>query len=88
MKDLCRDRLEAVKKLDLDLAKELNKEIYKQRKREHTIKKLESVKKDLDVRTKWLGIRYMKKEHKPIPYALQKKEGKEKVNVRINEKQK
>ena len=34
MEDLCRDRLEAVKKMDIDLAKELNKEIYKQRKRE------------------------------------------------------
>ena len=28
----------------------------------------------------------MKKEHKPIPYAIAKHEGKEKINVRSNEK--
>ena len=72
--------------LDIELAKELNKEIYKQRKREVRIKKLESVREDLDVRTKWLGIRYMKKEHKPIPYALRKAEGKRKINVKQSEK--
>ncbi len=72
--------------MDIELANNLNIEIYKQRKREQKIKKLESVKTDLDVRNKWLGIRYMKKEHKPIPYALTKAKGKETINVRVNEK--
>ncbi len=57
MEGLCRDRLKAVENMDIEIAKNLNKEIYKQRKREQNIKKLESVKTDLDVRDKWLGIR-------------------------------
>ena len=39
MQDLINDRWKAVIDLDINKAKELNKEIYKQRKREQTIKK-------------------------------------------------
>ena len=74
VQDLINDRWKAVQELDIEKAKELNKEVYKQRKREQKIEKLESVSKDLDVRNKWLGIRYMKKDHKPIPYAIRKTE--------------
>ena len=74
MQDLLRDRGEALKSLDIEKAKELNKEIIKQRKREKKIRILESVKKDLDLRDRRLGLRNLRKDYQPIPYSLRKEE--------------
>ena len=82
VQDLLRDRGEALKSLDIEKAKELNKEIIKQRKREKNIRILESVKKDLDLRDRWLGLRNLRKDYQPIPYSLRKEENGEKVFVR------
>ena len=86
VQDLINDRWKAVQELDINKAKELKKEIFKQRKIEQTIKKLESVKSDIDVTSKWLGIRYMKEDHKPIPYAIRKSENGRKDIVKIKDK--
>ena len=42
---------------------------------------MESVDKDLDVRSKWLGIRNLKTPYKPIPYCLKSEENGRKINI-------
>ena len=86
LEDLIKDRMQAVKELKIEEAKNLNQEIENQRRREKKIKTLESVDKDLDLRDRYLGLRRLKGEYKPMPYCLKKEEGGEKRSVKKAEK--
>ena len=61
LKDLIEDIGKALLEGNIEESKRLNKEIVKQRNRERQIEVLESVRNELDLRTKLLGIRNMKK---------------------------
>ena len=78
--DLINDRAKELGNLNVEKAKGLNEEIIYLKRLENT-KIPESVKADLDVRDKCLGLRNQKSYYKPIPYCIRKKVGGRKESV-------
>ena len=55
--------------------RELDRQIQRTKKDEERQQKLASVSKDFDLRDRWCGIRQMKTQYKPVPYAQEDKHG-------------
>ena len=51
-------------------ASELTKDLRGQMRRDRRQKLLDMVSKDLDMRDRWMGLRYLRKGYTPIPYTL------------------
>jgi len=47
----------------------LDKRFRKRKKQDKTDRIIKTLDKDLDIRDKWLGIRQLKQEYQPNPYA-------------------
>jgi hypothetical protein len=54
---------------------EITKEIRKSRRRDIRRAILETLDKDLDLRSQWLGIRRLRKEYQPTPFSRRGKQG-------------
>ena len=66
----------ATKELDIDAVIAINKHIEKQRKAEKKERVHESLKNELDIRDKFLGITELRKPYQPVPYIFKTREGK------------
>ena len=53
----------------------LDKRFKRSKKGDKTNRIMNTIDKDLDIRDKWLGIRQLKKEYQPNPYARTNRKG-------------
>ena len=63
-----RERGEAIQKGDNEQRKAKNKEFRSKRERDKTNYIIKSLDKELDLRSKWLGIKQLKQDYKIQPY--------------------
>ena len=75
LSELIRRRGEALLRLDMDTVRNLDQEIQRTKRSENKTRRLNAVSKDLDLRDRWCGIRYMKQQYKPVPYQQENSEG-------------
>eukprot|EP00975_Prorocentrum_lima_P020913 4400842-Prorocentrum_lima.AAC.1 len=69
------DRAKAWEQGDVPLANLLTKDLRKQNKWERKQALIYSVRKELDVRDQWLGLRQLKREFTPTPFAKKTAQG-------------
>ena len=83
LEGLFKDRENALLSGDLDEVKEITKQIKKWMEHERKEFIHVTIDKDLDVRSKWAGIRQLKTPYKPIPYAQKRKGG---TQIRVKDR--
>ena len=69
------ERGKARKERNLEEFTKLSKEYKKSRQEDRNKLVLEAISKDLDLRSRWLGIKELKSKYNPTPYHNQNKEG-------------
>ena len=57
-------------------ARNLTTQLRTRMRKDRRKRLLDMVDKDLDVRDRWMGIRYLKKGYQPIPYRIKDEEDK------------
>ena len=75
-RSLLEQRKNAIIKKSITAYNILNKRSRKSKKEDKTNMIIKTIDKDLDIRDRWLGIRQLKQECQPNPYARRTQEGK------------
>ena len=73
---MLRIRDQSIEELDLDAIQVANNYIHNQKKLEKKQKVHDTIKKELDLGCRWLGVRQLKRPYQPIPYIFKDRTGK------------
>jgi hypothetical protein len=73
---LLEERRRARDNADMEVIRQLSKQIKKSIRQDRRDRMLEMVSTDLDARDMWMGIRQLKKGYQPLPYSMKDEKGK------------